>query len=105
MQAVFVCCRDDAFDMAQEVFDRIWESVSKPNHSEKKVKKRIEAVIEAANSRHQDLFDYNYLNFLDQAMRYLNKIKTKLFSAGEPFLLQVRVNWSEISPVFETQSR
>ena len=83
-QAVLVCCRENQFDTADNVFDRLWNEKS-GNQREMKVKVSIEAVLKSRNSKHTYLQTASYTKFLDQSKSFLKEF---FHHAPEPFLKQ-----------------
>ena len=83
-QAVLYCCRENQFDTADNVFDRLWNKKS-GNQREMKVKASIEAVLKSRNSKHNYLQTASYTKFLDQSKSFLKEF---FHHAPEPFLKQ-----------------
>ncbi|CAH1251201.1 TERF2 [Branchiostoma lanceolatum] len=52
VQSVLVCCRDNDFEAAEEVFQRVWPAGSKQSAKDKKLRTEVSAVLKSRNPHH-----------------------------------------------------
>ncbi|XP_062581323.1 telomeric repeat-binding factor 2-like [Saccostrea cucullata] len=84
-QAVFVCCRDDNFEAAKDVYTRQFSGSGKNQQEYKENNNReIQKLLKSENPKHSTLDTHGYGDFLHKAQEFLRHfVKTE-----EPVLLQ-----------------
>ncbi|XP_061182545.1 telomeric repeat-binding factor 2-like [Saccostrea echinata] len=87
-QAVYVCCRDDNFEAAKEVYARQFSEISSERSQQENKEnnnREIQKLLKSENPKHSTLNTHRYTDFLHKAQKFLKHfIKT-----DEPVLLQM----------------
>ncbi|XP_066265177.1 telomeric repeat-binding factor 2-like [Branchiostoma lanceolatum] len=104
VQSVLVCCRDNDFEAAEEVFQRVWPAGSKQSAKDKKLRTEVNAVLKSRNPHHPVIQNRcPYDQFLQIMADFLQPIVDDFNS---PFLLKAaqRVVRDRIKAADSTES-
>ncbi|XP_055997541.1 telomeric repeat-binding factor 1-like [Ostrea edulis] len=89
LQAVYVCCRDDNFEAAEEVYNRQFSSSTveqaRTRSENKENNQEILKLLKSQNPQHSTLNSQKYQLFLSRAQKFLQQF----IKAEEPVLLQM----------------
>ncbi|XP_013420132.1 telomeric repeat-binding factor 2 [Lingula anatina] len=81
LQAVFVCCRDNNFDLAKAVYKRLWKNVKCSSH-----KAEIDAVLLSKDVENKILRKHSYESLLENVQTFLQPI---VDSFKTPFIISM----------------
>ena len=97
-QAVYMCCREERFDVAARVFLRLWRNWK--TEREMELRQNIAEVLDSRNRRHHHLETLPYSVMIEKCKVFLRKIYNDM---PTPFLMNAadnvwkRVNQSSVS--------